>query len=115
MKQKETHLKNRFIERARRAAQFSIPIAATAVTLFGAGAGRLAVTQFFNTLGAELSGPLAFGVGVCGIAATGFDWLKHRELGAVGWGGITVGGAAALMMTGSSLLGLIPGAAGFLV
>lgn len=88
---------------------------ASAMPTFAAVGGRLAITQAMNTLSTEINGPLTYGVCLAGLSATAWDFMKHRELGAVGWGGFTVAGAAALAIGAPTALALIPGAAGFVV
>jgi len=87
----------------------------SALPTFAAAGGRLAITQAMNSLSTEINGPLTYGVCLAGLSATAWDFMKHRELGAVGWGGFTVAGAAALAIGAPTALSLIPGAAGFVV
>jgi hypothetical protein len=87
----------------------------SALPMFAAAGGRLAITQAMNTLSTEINGPLTYGVCLAGLSATAWDFIKHRELGAVGWGGFTVAGAAALAIGAPTALALIPGAVGFVV
>jgi hypothetical protein len=85
--------------------------------VFAGSTGRLAITQGISALSQEISGPLAYGVALGGVSLAGFDAYRHRgqELGAIGWTGVGIVGAAGISMGAPALLSLIPGAAGLIV
>ena len=108
-------MKHFFNQLGRRAGKLGGLITASTLCTFAATTGTLGVTQGLRALSAEFSGPLAYDVALAGAAVIALDFMWHRDLGAIGKGGIVVMGGAGLALAAPTLLSMIPGAAAFVV
>jgi type IV secretory pathway VirB2 component (pilin) len=95
--------------------QLLLLVGVAAVNVFGAGAG-LPWENPIRDIARSVSGPVAYGLGIGGIAlAGGSQIFSHLDLGDFGRRAAGVGLVTGVIMGGSSVMALWYGAAGAVI
>ena len=95
------------------ATQAAALFALSTAPMWALGGGTLMATRAVNTLGAEVSGPLAYGLSLIAIVGGSVSWFRHHhDMGALTQGAMGTVVVAGVAVGAASLLGMVPGVAG---
>lgn len=87
----------------------------SAIQVFAAGTGRLPWEDPLHLIAQSLTGPVAFSIGIIGVAAAGGSLLWHGDMGEFGKRGCHVGLTCSVLLMAASMLTNVYGVTGALI